>query len=57
MLVAHVIILLTSYNIKFYLSEFDDGSDWALSKCLTHANRTVYYYLIWSGVQVSKKII
>jgi hypothetical protein len=25
---------------KLYNIEFDDGSDWTLSKCLTHANRT-----------------
>lgn len=37
--------------------EFDDGSEWTLSKCLTHANRTanlIYMlYNISSGVQVS----
>ena len=25
------------------LIEFDDGSDWTLSKCLTHANWTLIY--------------
>lgn len=25
------------------LIEFDDGSDWTLSKCLTHANWTLTY--------------
>ena len=39
--------------------EFDDGSEWTLFKCLTHANRTsnlIYklMYFIRSGVQVSK---
>nr|YP_009992179.1 hypothetical protein JR157_mgp06 [Trichoderma lixii]QNN85688.1 hypothetical protein [Trichoderma lixii]UBK11673.1 hypothetical protein [Trichoderma harzianum] len=41
---------MSSYNFrsysdvnKFYIKlivEFGDGSDWMLSKCLTHANRT-----------------
>ena len=38
--------------------EFDDGSDWTLSKCLTHANRTSNFIrnnLVRSGVQVSKR--
>jgi len=35
--------------------EFDDGSEWTLSKCLTHANRTTNFFnIISSGVQVSK---
>ena len=47
-------------HYKNYKIEFDDGSEWTLSKCLTHANRTtnlIIYYLyknISSGVQVSK---
>jgi len=28
---------------KFLLIEFDDGSDLTLSKCLTHANRTLSF--------------
>ena len=38
--------------------EFDDGSEWTLSKCLTHANRTATLFkkLGCSGVQVSKDI-
>ena len=28
-----------SYDIK-YIDEFGDGSEWTLSKYLTHANRT-----------------
>ena len=40
-----------------FLFEFDDGSEWTLCKCLTHANRTSIFnflnYLYWSGVQVS----
>lgn len=41
--------------IKFF--EFDDGSDWTLSKYLTHANRTTIYKnkMSSSGVQVSKR--
>ena len=41
----YIILSQTYYGIKLYLSEFDDGSDWTLSKCLTHANHTVSYYL------------
>ena len=33
--------------------EFDDGSDWTLSKGLTHANRTMFFYVKWVGVKVS----
>lgn len=32
--------------------EFDDGSDWTLSKGLTHANRTMFYVKL-VGVKVS----
>ena len=37
------------------IDEFGDGSDWTLSKCLTHANRTfnLMNNFIKSGVQVS----
>ena len=41
---------------KLIKIEFDDGSEWTLSKCLTHANRTSNFILIdliRSGVQVS----
>ena len=40
------------------MGEFGDGSDWTLSKCLTHANRTfnLMNNLIKSGEQVSKDI-
>ena len=35
--------------------EFGDGSEWTLSKCLTHANRTfnLIFNFFKSGVQVS----
>jgi len=38
------------------LDEFGDGSEWTLSKCLTHANRTTIFLKKYdsSGVQVSK---
>ena len=39
---------------KLKIFEFDDGSEWTLSKCLTHANRTSNKKkIIRSGVQVS----
>ena len=32
------------YHLMYkYMGEFGDGSDWTLSKCLTHANRTFNY--------------
>jgi len=42
-------------TITYDKIEFDDGSEWTLSKCLTHANRTTNFILniISSGVQVS----
>lgn len=35
-------MLLYIKNKKFFF-EFDDGSDWTLSKYLTHANRTTLF--------------
>ena len=37
-------ILYILYSNKKY-KEFDDGSNWTLSKYLTHANRTTNYLL------------
>ena len=32
-------------DMHFNFVEFDDGSDWTLNKCLTHANHTSFYTL------------
>ena len=46
-LVIYLYILLM--KLDFFI-EFDDGSDWTLSKGLTHANRTSFScYTVWCG--------
>ena len=52
--------LINDKFIKKYIVEFDDGSDWTLSKCLTHANRTsnsIFINIVRSGVQVSNGLL
>lgn len=38
-------MIYDKYKKKIFNVEFDDGSDWTLSKCLTHANLTRLYIL------------
>lgn len=49
------VMTISTYYIK-NLVEFGDSSDWTLSKCLTHANRT-FNLRIKSGVQVSIRFL
>ena len=51
------LLLIINKKKSKYIIEFDDGSEWTLSKCLTHANRTsnfINFNLVRSGVKVSK---
>jgi len=52
----NTLLMIMKKKLSLIIYEFDDGSEWMLSKCLTHANWTSNFnnnFLIRSGVQVS----